>query len=161
MEHTLNIFLAPYWEELESIRTKAHTFLENQGLPEDLIHSSVMVLSELLENSIKYGRFSDPDNRVGVNLEISRNMITVEVSNPVDDSCLPDLKKLDRMIQWVRGYQDPFEAYVERLKEVSKKPLKDEESGLGIARIAYEGDVTLDFVVNDEDVLTVSAVRRI
>ena len=161
MEHTLNIGLAPDWEELEGIRFKAQSFLKRQDLPDDLIHSSVMVLSELIENSIKYGRFSDPDNRVSVNLEVSRKMITVEVSNPVDDSCLPDLKKLDRMIQWVRGYQDPFEAYVERLKEVSKKPLKDEESGLGIARIAYEGDVTLDFVVNDEDVLTVSAVRRI
>ena len=161
MEHTLNIVLAPEWEELEGIRTKAQSFLERQDLPDDLIHSSVMVLSELIENSIKYGRFSGPDNRVNVNLEVSRKMITVGVSNPVDDSCLPDLKKLDRMIQWVRGYQDPFEAYVERLKEVSKKPLKDEESGLGIARIAYEGDVTLDFVVNDEDILTVSAVRRI
>ena len=48
---------------------------------------------------------------------------------------------------------------VEKLKEISKKPLEDEESGLGLARIAYEGKAILDFFVF-EDILNVSAVTK-
>jgi hypothetical protein len=56
--------------------------------------------------------------------------------------------KLDKTVQLVRVYQDPFEAYVEKLKEVSRRPLNDEESGLGLVRIAYEGKAILDFFVS-------------
>ncbi len=161
MGDNLKISLQPEWDQLESAREKTHSFLEEHGLTGDLINSSVMVISELMENSIKYGSFSSPGNKVEVNLEFSKNSIIVEVSNPVNQECLPDLEELDRMIQWVRGYQDPFEAYIERLKEISKKPLYDKASGLGIVRIAYEGNVTLDFFVSEQDLLTVSAIRNI
>ena len=161
MGNTLKISIQPEWDQLESVREKTQTFLEERGLMGNLIHSSVMVISELMENSIKYGYFVSPENRVEVSLEYSKNSIMVEVSNPVNDDCLPDLEELDRMIQWIRGYQNPFEAYVERLKEISKKPLHDKASGLGIVRIAYEGAVTLDFYVSEQDLLTVSAIRNI
>ncbi len=161
MGNTLKISIQPEWDQLESVREKTHTFLEERGLLGNLIHSSVMVISELMENSIKYGYFASPENKVEVNLEYSKSSIIVEVSNPVNEECLPDLEELDRMIQWVRGYQDPFEAYVERLKEISKKPLYDKASGLGIVRIAYEGNVTLDFFVSEQDLLTVSAILNI
>lgn len=161
MGNTLKISIQPEWDQLESVREKTHTFLEERGLIGNLIHSSVMVISELMENSIKYGYFADPENKVEVSLEFSKNSIMVEVSNPVNEDCLSDLEELDRMIQWVRGYQDPFEAYVERLKEISKKPLHDKASGLGIVRIAYEGSVTLDFFVSEQDMLTVSAILNI
>ncbi len=157
----MKISIQPEWDQLESVREKTQTFLEERGLMGNLIHSSVMVISELMENSIKYGYFVSPENRVEVSLEYSKNSIMVEVSNPVNDDCLPDLEELDRMIQWIRGYQNPFEAYVERLKEISKKPLHDKASGLGIVRIAYEGAVTLDFYVSEQDLLTVSAIRNI
>ena len=65
------------------------------------------------------------------------------------------------MIQWVRGFQDPFEAYVKRLREIAKKSLDDKESGLGIVRIIYEGQVDLDFFVTDKDLLTVSAILNL
>jgi hypothetical protein len=71
------------------------------------------------------------------------------------------LSRLDQTIQWIRGYQDPFEAYIERIKEVSKKPLKDMESGIGLVRIAYEGKALLDFFVGDNNVLNVSVVSNI
>lgn len=161
MGNTLKISIQPEWDQLESVREKTQTFLEERGLMGNLIHSSVMVISELMENSIKYGYFVSPENRVEVSLEYSKNSIMVEVSNPVNEDCLPDLEELDRMIQWIRGYQNPFEAYVERLKEISKKPLHDKASGLGIVRIAYEGAVTLDFYVSEQDLLTVSAIRNI
>ena len=161
MDTSMRIAINPVWGEIEAVRNRVHQFLEQLELSKNIISSMVMVLSELAENSIKYGSFKVPESQVEIHLEVGANMITAEVSNAVDDSCLANLKKLDRMIQWVRGYQDPFEAYVERLKEVSKKPLQDEESGLGIVRIAYEGKVVLDFFVSENDLLTVSAVRNL
>jgi hypothetical protein len=117
-----------------------------------------MVLGELLENSVKYGSYKTTDGHIQISISIGKKIITIEVTNPIDGSNLDDLKRLDWMIQWVRGYQDPFEAYIERLKEVAKKPLHDKESGLGIVRIAYEGNVILDFFVSKDNILTVSAV---
>ena len=119
-----------------------------------------MVISELIENSIKYGDFSLPENEVTLNINLYENIITIEVINPIDDSIFSHLKKLDKTIQWIRGYQDPFEAYVERLKEVSKKPFRDEESELGLVRIAYEGKAIIDFFVGEDETLNVSAVSN-
>ena len=40
----------------------------------------------------------------------------------------------------------------------SSQPFSPEKSGLGLARIAYEGQCILDFYVNDQNMLAVSAV---
>ncbi len=155
---TMKVTLRPDWDEIEPMRLQAHDFFGSHGLSVNAIHSLVMVLGELLENSVKYGCYKTADGHIQISISIGKKIITIEVTNPVDGSNLDDLKRLDWMIQWVRGYQDPFEAYIERLKEVAKKPLHDKESGLGIVRIAYEGDVILDFFVSKDNLLTVSAV---
>jgi len=155
---TMKVTLRPDWDEIEPLRLQAHDFFGSHRLSGDVIQSLVMVLGELLENSVKYGCYKVSDSQIQISINIGKKIITIEVTNPVDDSNLDDLKRLDRMIQWVRGYQDPFEAYIERLKEVAKRPLHDKESGLGIVRVAYEGDVILDFFVSEDNLLTVSAV---
>jgi len=155
---TMKVTLRPDWDEIEPLRLQAHDFFESHELSGDVIQSLVMVLGELLENSVKYGCYKASDSRIQISISIGKKIITIEVTNPIDDSSLDDLKRLDRMIQWVRGYQDPFEAYIERLKEVAKRPLHDKESGLGIVRVAYEGNVILDFFVSEDNLLTVSAV---
>lgn len=160
MYKTTTLSIAPEWDNIEVARVKVAQFLLANELQQDSIDTIVMVISELLENSLKYGSYTGKDDEVRVYIEISSSYIVVEVRNPIDDGCLPNLKKMDRMIQWVRGYQDPFEAYVQRLKLVSRKPMKDKESGLGLARIAYEGDVTLDFISNKNS-LSVSALKSL
>jgi len=71
-----------------------------------------------------------------------------------------NLRRLDETIQWIRGYQSPFEAYVEKLKEVSTGENQG-ESGLGLVRIAYEGQSILDFYVDEQNMLAMSAVYRL
>jgi hypothetical protein len=120
-----------------------------------------MVISELIENSIKYGIFKAPENNVLVNIEIGKKIMTVEVINPIGEACYENLNKLDKTIQWIRGYQDPFEAYVNKIEEVSKRHLNDTESGLGLARIAYEGRAIIVFFLNENNLLNVSAISNI
>ena len=157
----MRLIIKPKWAELERVRRQGAEFLKSQGLRTDVVDAIVMVLSELAENSIKYGDFGVPENRVVVEASIVGKSITVEVSNPVDERAHEHLTRLDKTIQWIRGYQDSFESYVERLKEVAKKPLSDRESGLGLVRIAYEGKAILDFYVDEKATVNVSAVANI
>jgi hypothetical protein len=159
MDNSLKLNIKPDWMEINNLRESYIQFLEKHGFSRDLIHSLTMILSELVENSIKYGNFQGSGTEIYVSMDIGRDFITIEVNNPVNPNSATHLQRLDKTIQWIRGYQDSFQAYIERLKEISKKPLEDEESGLGLARIAYEGKAILDFFVLD-DTLNVSAISK-
>ena len=159
MDNSFRLTIIPDWGEINKLRDTCIRFLETHGFSNDLVHSLTMILSELVENSIKYGDFEESNTEIIVVLDIGRDFITIEVNNPVDLKSANHLQRLDQTIQWIRGYQDSFQAYIERLKEISKKPLEDEESGLGLARIAYEGKAILDFFVMD-NMLNVSAISK-
>ena len=121
--------------------------MHSHKIPDETIYSLSMIVSELIENGIKYGHFMMENKVLTVEINVKNEQIIIEVFNPIDKSSIKDLSKLDKTIQWIRGFQDPFEAYIERLKDVSKKPLHDKESGIGLVRIAYEGNALLDFFV--------------
>ena len=104
--------------------------------------------------------WDSPKSTFQLSLRKKRNRILIEVKNQIKDSELEHLRRLDAKIQWIRGYQNPFEAYVEKLKEISNKTLAEGESGLGLVRIAYEGQSILDFYVNENNLLAVSAVYQ-
>ncbi len=158
MKKSFKLTLKPIWDEIEIVRKKSSEFLESQGLSKDSAQAFTMVISELVENSIKYGHFGPNNSQVLVDIQFSPNSVIAEVSNPIGRKDANNLKILDKTIQWIRGFQNPLEAYTERLKEVSKKPLNDENSGLGLVRIAYEGKAILDFFVSENSMLNVSAL---
>jgi hypothetical protein len=152
--------LKPLWEEIDSARTLCFTNLEKKNFDIDVIDAIAMISSELLENAIKYGNFTVDNNEIDFKVYINHEII-VEVQCPVNIEESHHFDRLDRTIQWIRGHQDPFEAYIEKLKSVSSKPLGDNESGLGLFRIAYEGEAVLDFYVDESSFISVSAVYRI
>jgi len=114
-----------------------------------------MVSQELLENAVKYG--ARDGGGIALSLRVAPADVVVEVRSRVgvDDE---HLRTFDRTVQWIRGHQNPFEAYVERLKQLSVRPYAVGQSGLGLARIAYEGRCALDFYVDAASTLAVSAV---
>ncbi len=154
----IEVSLNPEWSELDKISGILKSFLDPSEFTEDHFSAVYMVTTELVENGIKYGYFPDSTSKVRLILKKKRHRFIMEVKNPIKETELEHLKRLDSKIQWIRGYQNPFEAYVERLKEVSSKHLAEGESGLGLVRIAYEGQAILDFFVNEENILAVSAV---
>lgn len=147
------------WNEIEKTRMECRSFLEKQKLSDNIIDAVSMVVSELLENSLKYGAFSKAET-VHCTITVGDDEITVEVKSPVDRKNDQYFRKLDQTIQWIRGYQNPFEAYIEKLKEASLKSFEDRESGLGLVRIAYEGQSILDFYVNEKNIIAISAVYQ-
>ena len=161
MMSAFKLSMTPEWDEIENVRNETSHFLADHGLSYDSVQAFTMVVSELVENSVKYGKFGSLETRVVVTVNISQDMIIAEVVNPVDESVFKHLRNLDKTVQWIRGFQDPFQAYVERIKSISKKPLDDEYNGLGLVRIAYEGNAILDFFLNEDNLLNVSAVSNL
>jgi two-component sensor histidine kinase len=153
--------LEPRWEAVDDARRKSISFLYARGLSVDTAQALSMVVCELLENGFKYGAFASEKDRLKLEITVTDTSATIEVLNPFGDAAGEHLRRLDRTVQWIRGFQDPFEAYIEKLKEVAKKPLDDQESGLGLVRIAYEGRAILDFFVPEAGVLNVSAVAHL
>jgi hypothetical protein len=91
---------------------------------------------------------------------VTDTAIIIEVESPLGDNSEDAVRSLDQVIRWIRGHQSPFEAYVEKLKMVSSQG-NDGRSGLGLVRIAYEGQSILDFYVNERNMLAVSAVYKL
>jgi hypothetical protein len=153
---TLQLALRPDWEEIDALGTKCLDFLRREGVDPDAQNALAMVVCELAENATKYGHFGGKEI-VKVSLAVQQSFVTVTVSNPVTDGEADSLAVLDHTIQWIRGFHDPFQAYLERLRDVSAQSLLSNESKLGLVRIAYEGQSTLDFYVGSDRMLVVSA----
>lgn len=153
--------IKPEWEEIHRAREDCTRFLTDQKFPSEVIDAIAMVVHELLENALKYGKYDKESDCISYSLQISKTKIITEVINPTYGEDTPHFKMLDKTIQWIRGYQNPFEAYIEKLKEVSERPLKNKESGLGLVRVAYEGMSILDFYLRSDNYICVSAVYQL
>ena len=117
MSKSIKLEIKPKWDEIEKIRNKSSQFLKSRGFSKDMVQAFTMVISELVENSIKYGQFGSSNKKVLIDILVSANSVIAEVTNPIDESAVKNLRTLDKTIQWIRGFQNPLEAYTERLKE--------------------------------------------
>ncbi len=154
----LDLAIAPDWDAVKATWDPCREMLLEAGLSADESYQLAMVAQELLENAVKYGSFREGEN-VSLAVHVSHEEVVTEVKSRVgvDDA---HLRRFDQRIQWIRGFHDPFEAYVERMKIVSAQPYALGESELGLTRIAYEGRSIIDFYVDENNVLAVSAVYR-
>jgi len=154
----LDLRVRPVWDAVKAAWEPCRSAFASSGLDADEAYQLAMVAQELLENAVKYGAFRTGEE-ITLALHVGQREATIEVRSRVgvDDA---HLRRFDLAVQWIRGFQDPFEAYVERLKVVSARPYAAGESGLGLTRIAYEGRCAIDFFVDEGNVLAVSAVYR-
>ncbi|MGB8931466.1 MAG: hypothetical protein WCC48_09505 [Anaeromyxobacteraceae bacterium] len=159
MDSALNLQLRPDWDAIRETWDRCGRHFESNGLTRDEAYGLCMVVQELLENAVKYGRFTAGKPPVELALDVTPQEVTVEVKSPVGVGST-ELAEFDRTIQWIRGFQDPFEPYLERLKLASAQAWGSGVAGLGLTRVAYEGRCVLDFYVDASDTLAVSAVWR-
>jgi hypothetical protein len=159
MTRSLQFNIAPDWGEIDRIRTEVIGFLRDSAEADEVVAAISMVACELTENAIKYGDYG-PSDTVHITVSADATAITVEVQNPTSQKDTTQLARLDRTIQWIRGHQDPFEAYLARLKEVAVQSPESGESGLGLVRIAYEGESSLDFYLGEGSTVSISAVYQ-
>ncbi|SEO80021.1 hypothetical protein [Aquisalimonas asiatica] len=156
MPHELNLTLRPEWEEVEQLNQQAMDFLHGTGMSSTEVDTYTMVICELAENSIKYGDSSEP---IHLHVRVRAKDVSVQVKNKVRDEAQGHLRELDQTLQWIRGVQDPYQAYLERIRELSREPIANARSCLGLIRVMYEGRSDVDFVL-DDNTLNVSAQSR-
>ncbi len=157
MRKNLILHISPVWSEIDNARKQLSEFLIGNNVDLNLQHTVIMVSSELLENAIKYGE-TETAFPISLEIDIGINNIIIEVKDKINALQKKNLSTLDHHIQWIKGFQSPFEAFIEKLKTVSAKDLDDMESGLGLVRIAYEGQGDIDFYLDENDVVCISAV---
>jgi hypothetical protein len=161
MEKSINFSLQPNSRGIEAAGNRSSSFFRLHGLPDETVQAQVMILRELIKNGAKYAKFTPSENEIRVGIHIDDHTVSIEVMNPVDESCRTRLEKLDRAIQFIRGYQDPFEAYMVMKKMSPKQTPHGEAVGLSLAEIAYEGNATIDFFISEDNILNLTAVKRL
>jgi hypothetical protein len=161
MQTSIEINLRPDGHEIDKAGEMGSDFLKSHGFSDNAIHTQIMILRELIQNGIKYGNINKSENEITAHIHIAENTITFAVMNPVDESCFEQLRELDKTIQFIRGYQDPFEAYHLKQEEASQNSGCNEVNGLGLARIACEGRAILDFFVSEDNILNLYAVKNL
>ncbi len=161
MESELDLRVSADWSEISRVNEQVGEFLSACALSEETVQMYTMVVCELVENAIKYGTFVNDSDRAEVHLAVAASTISVQVTHHCRETSHLYLGELDRTIQWLRSFQAPFEAYVARMKAISREPLDLDKSGLGLARITYEGRALLDFYVDENSLLSVSAVSSL
>lgn len=161
MESQLDLRVGADWSEMARVNEEAGQYLASCRLSPEAVQMYTMVVCELVENAIKYGAFVDEEDRIEVHVSVSSSTVSVQVSHHCPEIGVGALGDLDRTVQWLRSYQAPFEAYVARMKAISREPLDADKSGLGLARITYEGRALLDFYVDENSTLSVSAVSSL
>ena len=150
--------IAPDWDEINQANKKTEHHLRSMPLTEESIDTCTMVICELMENGIKYGVGHEP---VVIQVNMHEDMLRIQVENTVDAESHVHLKELDRTLQWIRGVQDPYQAFLERIRQISREPMQGAKSNLGLIRIAHEGRANLDFILHENNRLSVSAMTRV
>ncbi|MCB1189860.1 MAG: hypothetical protein H7A23_18530 [Leptospiraceae bacterium] len=144
------------WEQAKYFQEFLWNYIMSALASEESADKISMAGTELIENAIKYGNIdNNSKTTVDFSLKGNGNNFILEVKNKISPDSRDNIKQLDEKIQWIRGYQNPYEAYVESMKFISK--LDESFSQMGLVRISYEAGAILDFFVNESDEILISA----
>ena len=161
MKKSLRFNIKPNANEIEMAGKKSVKFLKSHGLSEKTIEAQTLILNELIEKGKIFTNSRITENEMTIHLYIEEKKITVVLRKSVDESAHRRLAVLDKTIQWIRGYNDPFEPYMIKHREASDDSLTGCDDGFGLAKIAYETGAILDFYVDEENILNFLAVRSL
>jgi hypothetical protein len=130
------------WENVDLLRASVQSCFEAVFQNLDGCHAIAMVTGELLENAVKYGAWQAQPGSFRLRVEGTAGRATISVENPADPGD-PNVAALLGTIRWLNGFGDAGEAYRARLLQIAAAPRDARASGLGLARVAYEGGCTL------------------
>ena len=143
------------WSIVNNIREK--TAEQLSYLDSNLVEKTTMVVSELLENAIKYGDSVPDASNIEFELKIENNKIIITVSNGVRNQ--EDIDHLVASINRINTSENAMELYIERLKEIINGDTHG-RTQLGLYRIIYEGEFMLNYHVRS-NIMTIIAEKSI
>ncbi len=147
------------WRHVELLRSSILNCLGVAFKQYDSIEGIAMVAGELMENAVKYGAWNDSNTaRFSVYVNGGPQGLEVVVSNPVERRHAGSaLKTLQNIMLFLESFPDAKSAYQARICAIANDATNVKESGLGLVRIAYEGNCHLDVHMTDDCTLAVRA----
>lgn len=152
-----SIRVAPDWARIEQVRECVVSAVEAAYSPVLVGDQTGIVVSELLENAIKYGG-TQPSV---VEIEGDATEIRIAVTNALDASDTSN-EQLAAHVDWIESFDDPQEAYMACLTMAFQRSgTRPSGSGLGLARIRYEAGCAITLDHSSPGSLTVEARQPI
>lgn len=163
MKNSIEFRLKPIGSEIAKVGEKGESFLKSHGLSDHDIQTQIMVIKELINSGKTFESQKPAGNEMSVHIFVEKDTITAEIRRSVKESANDhQLQALDKTIQWIRGYQDPFAPYMAIASQASGAAIGDNDSNsFGLAKIAYEAGAILDFYVSEDNTLNLSAVSHV
>lgn len=152
---TLTFSITPAWEVVKNIEDKIRNIFHTDD--SEIFYSTIMTVSELIENAVKYGSASPTSKSININFVADAKNIIIIVSNPVEDEGRVNVVKTH--IERINNSKDPQQLYIQRLQELLENP-HSKNSQLGLYRIVYEGGFSLNYGY-ENNILTIKALRKL
>lgn len=143
---------------LEAVIKESNQFLKSHGISEKTVDEQIMVLEEIVKCGTAFDNFAPSDDQTRIGINIDEEVIRIEFSRALSEDAISRIQELDKIIQFINGFQDPFEAFT-KMKSDSSSLRRNGFNGDGLARIAYEGKAMIDFFVNEHNILKLYAIR--
>jgi anti-sigma regulatory factor (Ser/Thr protein kinase) len=144
----------PDWSEIGRIRE--HVALALAGLRQSLRDAAVMVVSELVENAIKYGESIPGAPGIEVSLVRERARLSVTVVSGIRD--VEVARRLRGYTDALASSQDKLGLYLARVQSLADVP--EPHARLGLYRIGVEGAFDLR-CSHEGGVLRMTATRSL
>jgi cytosine/adenosine deaminase-related metal-dependent hydrolase len=129
---------------VSATRRYVQRVLEHMVDDKELVERGALVVHELLENGAKY---APEDSRIDLALEVgsgAHGALVIRLTNPTTAA---HVRRLEQFMTEIQGASDPNALYVEMM---CRDPFDKNVSGLGLARIRAEADMSLDLHVAAE-----------
>jgi hypothetical protein len=110
---------------------------------------------ELLENAVKYSKDGETTIRIEVDQETKPKIVRIRLRNRARES---DIGAIREILDGVAKATDAF-AFYQQL--IVRKAKQKTESGLGLARICAEGEMTVTYRVEEGDVAVIEATTSV
>jgi len=132
-ERLVQLRFKPLWLYVDAVREFCGFFARASFKDEELGQRVGLVVHELIENAVKYG----DEKELELRIERMPGSVVIRVSNTTTDDRAQKLREIFNQLANVA----PVDAYTSALRRAATLP--DTESGLGLPRIQYEGQVDL------------------
>lgn len=153
-----SILSKPSWDIIAGVRSKAMKFFESHNLNEELLVDTLMCVTELTENALKYGYFATDSHGIFFELSVDKGEIAITVANNVQHES--SISNFINTITKIQQSDDVAKLYTDRLMEIMINP-DPGVSELGLCRIAYEGGFSIHYMFDQqENKISVTAMKR-
>jgi len=145
------------WTFVSYVRDSVSDYLPD-NIDAELRESSVMVASELTENTIKFGCTPNSDSKksASIHVDLTEDDVRITVNTTAS---LGNLDRVKHIIDTLKTTNDIEAIYLNRLQEIMETPSQS-SSRLGLIRIVHEAKFSLDYDINGNQ-LKVIATRSL